>query len=99
MLESPTTVATGHMNVGGFYNITAARARPWSRVQEDPGHCGEILPDLDFVAARAALGQAGQRRQHASGHGRRDMKNEPRLPKVLKSRKASWPTWAAPAAS
>src|SRR5579872_3929945 len=53
MLESATTVATGHLNVGGFYKVTAGQCAPlvtdYKKIQ---AIVEKTLPDLDFVAAR-----------------------------------------------
>src|SRR5205814_1490206 len=53
MLESATTLATGHINVGGFYKVTAGQSAP---VVTDYQKLEEIvhrtLPDLDYVVAR-----------------------------------------------
>src|SRR4051812_43791789 len=53
MLEAATTLSTGHINVAGFYKVTAGQSAP---VVTDYKRLSEIvsktLPDLDFVAPR-----------------------------------------------
>ena len=53
LLESATTLSTGHLNVGGFFKVTAGQSAP---VVTDYKKLAEIvkknLPDLDFIAAR-----------------------------------------------
>src|SRR5581483_4932281 len=50
MLESATTVATGDLNVGGYYKVTAGQSAP---LVTDYGKVKAIvektLPDLEFV--------------------------------------------------
>ena len=53
MLESATTLSTGHLNVGGFYKITAGQSAPlithYDKLVEI---VRKTLPDLDFIAPR-----------------------------------------------
>src|SRR6478752_6223785 len=53
MLESATTLSTGHINVAGFYKVTAGQSAPvvtqFKKLEEI---VKKTLPDLDFVAAR-----------------------------------------------
>src|SRR5580698_6343683 len=53
MLESATTLSTGHLNVGGFYKVTAGQSAPvitqYKKLEEI---VKKTLPDLDFVASR-----------------------------------------------
>lgn len=53
MLESATTLSTGHINVAGFYKVTAGQSGP---VITDYKKLAEIvhktLPDIDYVAPR-----------------------------------------------
>ncbi|HET9594570.1 MAG TPA: FtsX-like permease family protein [Anaeromyxobacteraceae bacterium] len=53
MLESATTLMTGHVNVGGFYKITAGSAAPL--VTDYPRVLEEVrrrVPELDYVTVR-----------------------------------------------
>ena len=89
MLESATTVATGHLNVGGFYKITAGQSAPlvtdYKKIQEV---VKQAVPDLDYVTARGR-GWARLVSDEASmqvGIAGVDMANEPKLPQVIKMR-------------
>jgi putative ABC transport system permease protein len=53
MLESATTLSTGHLNVAGFYKVTAGQSAPvitqYKKLEEI---VKRTLPDLDFIAPR-----------------------------------------------
>jgi len=53
MLESATTLMTGHVNVAGFYKITSGMAAPlvndWPRALAD---ARKLVPELDFATVR-----------------------------------------------
>jgi ABC-type lipoprotein release transport system permease subunit len=53
MLESATTLSTGHINVAGFYKVTAGQSAPvitqYKRMREI---VEKTLPDVDFIAPR-----------------------------------------------
>src|SRR6185503_2423224 len=53
MLESATTLATGHINVAGFYKVTSGQSAPvithYRKLEEI---VKKTLPDLDFIAPR-----------------------------------------------
>src|SRR5580704_13312834 len=53
MLKSATTLSTGHINVAGFYKVTAGQSAP---VITQFGKLEEIarraLPDIDYIAPR-----------------------------------------------
>src|SRR5260370_26384172 len=57
MIETATTVSTGHVNVGGFYKITAGQAAP---VVTDYEKVLEVVrrevPEMDFAEQRAPGG-------------------------------------------
>jgi len=87
MLESATTVATGHLNVGGFYKVTAGQSAPlvidYPKVRSI---IEKTLPDVAFVAPRGRgwarlVSDEGSMQTGIAGV---DLKNEPMLPKVLK---------------
>jgi len=87
MLESATTVATGHLNVGGFYKVTAGQSAPlvidYPKIR---ALIEKTLPDLEFVAPRGRgwarlVSDEGSMQTGIAGV---DLKNEPRLPKVIK---------------
>jgi ABC-type lipoprotein release transport system permease subunit len=87
MLKSATTVATGHINVSGFYKITAGQSAPLvTDYQRIEGIVKKALPDLDFTAPRGRgwsrlVSPEGSMQVGMAGL---DLENEPRLPAVLK---------------
>lgn len=99
MLESATTVATGHLNVGGFYKVTAGQSGPLvTDYKKIEAIIQKTLPDLDFVTARGR-GWARLVSDEASmqvGIAGIELKNEPRLPKVLKMREGKLEDLAKP---
>ncbi len=99
MLESATTVATGHLNVGGFYKVTAGQSAPlvtdYKKIQDI---VEKTLPDLDLVTARGR-GWARLVSDQASmqvGIAGVDMAHEPNLPKVLKMKEGKLEDLAKP---
>jgi putative ABC transport system permease protein len=53
MMESATTLLTGHVNVGGFFKITSGSAAPL--VSDYPrvlAAVREVVPEVDYVAVR-----------------------------------------------
>jgi ABC-type lipoprotein release transport system permease subunit len=53
MLTSATTLSTGHINVAGFYKVTAGQSAPViTGYQKLAEIVRKTLPDLDFVVAR-----------------------------------------------
>jgi ABC-type lipoprotein release transport system permease subunit len=99
MLESATTVATGHINVGGYYKITAGQAAP---LVTDYKAIEKIvlatLPDVTLVTAR---GRGWSRLVSDEGSmqvgmASVDLANEPRLPKVLKMKEGKLADLAKP---
>jgi putative ABC transport system permease protein len=53
LLESATTLSTGHMNIGGFYKVTAGQSAPvvthYKKLREIVEN---TLTDVDYIAAR-----------------------------------------------
>ncbi len=99
MLRSATTVATGHINVGGFYKITAGQSAPlvteYPRIKQI---IKDTLPDLDLVTDRGR-GWARLVSDEANmqvGIAGIDLANEPKLPKVLKITSGSLQDLAKP---
>jgi putative ABC transport system permease protein len=87
MLKSATTVATGHINVSGFYKVTAGQSAPlvtgYKKIQDI---VEKTLPDLDFVAPRGRgwarlVSDQGSMQVGMAGV---DIDHEPGLKKVLK---------------
>lgn len=86
LLESATTLATGHINIAGFYKVTAGQSAP---VVTDYKKLEEIakktLPDLDYMVSRGR-GWAKLVSDTASMQvaiGGLDIKNEPNFGKVV----------------
>ena len=53
MLESATTLSTGHINVAGFYKVTAGQSAPViTRFDKLEEIARRALPDLDYIAPR-----------------------------------------------
>src|SRR6266704_948736 len=53
LLESATTVATGHINVGGFYKVTAGQSAPLvTDYKKIKALVEKTLPDLESVSSR-----------------------------------------------
>jgi putative ABC transport system permease protein len=87
MIESATTLSTGHLNVAGFYKVTAGQSAP---VITDAKRLEEIvkrtLPDLDFVVPRGRgwgrlVGDKGSMQVAVNGI---DIGNEPGFRKVIR---------------
>ena len=53
MMESATTLMTGHVNVGGFYKVTSGNSAPlvsdWQKVLEDTRR---LVPELEYFTVR-----------------------------------------------
>ena len=99
LLEAGTTVATGHINVGGFYKVTSGQSAPlvtdYKKVEDI---VRKTLPDIDFVTARGR-GWARLVSDQASmqaGIAGVEMANEPGLPKVLKMKEGKLEDLAKP---
>jgi ABC-type lipoprotein release transport system permease subunit len=87
MMESATTLMTGHVNVGGFFKITSGSAAPL--VSEYPKVLNEVLPrvpGLNYVAVRTrgfakAVSEVSSMDIVLSGV---DVAQEPDLPRVIR---------------
>src|SRR5258708_5773374 len=86
MIETATTLSSGHLNVGGFFKITAGQAAP---VVTDYRHALEVatksLPEMAFAVERGRgwaklVSDTGSMQV---GLGGVDISQEPRFPKVL----------------
>jgi ABC-type lipoprotein release transport system permease subunit len=87
MLESATTLMTGHINVAGFYKVTAGQSAP---VVTDYKKLMELvkktLPDIDSISPRGRgwsrlVSQGGSLQV---GIGGINLENEPRFKKVFR---------------
>src|ERR1700730_16207547 len=53
MLQSATTLSTGHLNVAGFYKVTAGQSAPViTQYKKLDAIVRRTLPDLDYIDAR-----------------------------------------------
>ena len=86
MIETATTVSTGHVNVGGFYKITAGQAAP---VVTDYAKVLELVkrevPEMDFAVQRGrgwakVVSDTSSEQLGVAGI---DIKNEPKFASVL----------------
>ena len=86
MMESATTLATGHINVAGFYKVTAGQSAPVvTGYRKLLDTVKKTLPDLDFVAPRGR-GWAKMVSDSASMQvaiGGLNIEQEPRFRKVV----------------
>src|SRR5688500_14595271 len=89
MLESATTLMSGHVNIGGFYKVTAGQSAPV--VTEYPKLIEQLrrdVPELDYVSQRGR-GWAKLVSDTGSvqvGVGGIDVESEPGFRKVVQVR-------------
>jgi putative ABC transport system permease protein len=99
MLDSATTVATGDLNVGGFYKVTAGQSAPLvTDYKEVQAIVEKTLPDISFVAARGRgwARLVSDQDSMQVGIAGVDMTNEPNLPKILKLKEGNLADLAKP---
>ena len=86
LLDTATTLTTGHLNVGGFFKVTSGAAGPlvtdYQRIED---LVRKQLPELDFIVHRGRgfgklISDRGSTQAGISGV---DIVNEPRLRTVL----------------
>jgi putative ABC transport system permease protein len=86
LLDTATTLTTGHLNVGGFFKVTSGAAGPlvtdYQRIED---LVRKELPELDFIVHRGRgfgklISDRGSTQAGISGV---DIANEPRLRTVL----------------
>jgi putative ABC transport system permease protein len=86
MLRSATTLSSGHLNVGGFFKVTAGQSAPlvseYAKVVEA---IKKSLPDLDYVVQRGrgwarVVSDTGSLQSGINGL---DIKDEPNFRKVI----------------
>jgi putative ABC transport system permease protein len=87
MLDTATTLSTGHLNVGGFFKVTAGQSAPvvteYEKVLET---VRKAMPEMSYAVARGrgwAKVVSDQGSMQAGINGI-DIKNEPAFKKVLK---------------
>lgn len=99
MLESASTLMTGHVNVGGFFKITSGTAAPlvtdFERVLSD---ARRLAPEIDYVTLRGrgwAKAVSGTSSMDLVLGGV-DVGNEPGLRRVIQVKQGSLDALAAP---
>jgi putative ABC transport system permease protein len=86
LVDTATTLTTGHLNVGGFFKVTSGGAGPLvTDYQKIEDLVQRELPELDFIVHRGRgfgkiISDRGSTQAGLSGV---DIVNEPRLRKVL----------------
>jgi len=99
MLESATTLMTGHVNVGGFFKITSGSAAPlvtdYERVLAETRR---LVPELSYVTVRGrGYGKAVSERSSMDlVLGGVDIENEPQFRKVVQLREGNLDDLARP---
>jgi len=92
MLRSATTLATGHVNVGGFYKVTAGQSAPvvtgYPKIIEQ---LRKDVPELDYVVQRGRgwVKMVSETASQQVGLGGLDIQAEPGLRQVLQMREGS----------
>jgi putative ABC transport system permease protein len=99
MMESATTLMTGHVNVGGFFKITSAATAPlvsgYPKVLEE---VRRSAPEIDYVTVRGrgwakAVSESTSMDLVLAGV---DVREEPTFPKVLRIREGRLEDLAQP---
>jgi ABC-type lipoprotein release transport system permease subunit len=86
MIETATTLSSGHLNVGGFYKVTAGQAAPVvTDYQRALDVATRSLPEMAFAVERGRgwaklVSDTGSMQVGISGI---DIRHEPRFPAVL----------------
>ncbi|HVP60533.1 MAG TPA: FtsX-like permease family protein [Myxococcaceae bacterium] len=99
ILESATTLTTGHVNVGGFFKVTAGQAAPVvTRYREVLQVVRREVPELDYVTQRGRgwaklVSETGSLQ---SGVGGIDIHNEPGFRRVIQVQDGSLDGLAEP---
>ncbi|MBZ4417192.1 FtsX-like permease family protein [Myxococcus sp. RHSTA-1-4] len=92
MLRSATTLATGHVNVGGFYKVTAGQSAPvvtgYPKIIEQ---VRKDVPELDYVVQRGRgwVKVVSEVASAQVGLGGIDVEAEPGIRKVLQMKEGS----------
>ena len=86
LLESATTLSTGHINVAGFYKVTAGQSAPvvtnYKKLLEI---VKKTLPDVDYMVARGRgwAKLVSETRSMQVAIGGLDINNEPKFGRVV----------------
>jgi ABC-type lipoprotein release transport system permease subunit len=87
MINTATTLMTGHINIGGFFKVTSGQSAPVvTNYQKALEVARRTLPEMDFAVARGrgwakAISETGSMQL---GIGGIDIKEEPEFKKVLR---------------
>lgn len=99
MLESATTLGTGHLNVGGFFKVTAGQGGP-ILVDYAPMQAivGAALPNVDYMVARGRgwVKMVSDTGAMQVGVGALDLAREPRFAKAVRVAAGNLADLAAP---
>jgi putative ABC transport system permease protein len=99
ILESATTLMTGHVNVGGFFKVTAGQSAPVvTHYQKIVGLVRANVPELDFVTERGrgwakVVSETSSMQAGVSGI---DIGNEPGFRHVVQVKEGSLDALAEP---
>jgi putative ABC transport system permease protein len=99
MLESATTLMTGHVNVGGFFKVTAGQSAPVvTHYRKVLSIIQATVPELDFVTERGrgwakVVSETGSLQ---AGVGGIDIRNEPGFRRVVQVKEGSLEGLAEP---
>jgi ABC-type lipoprotein release transport system permease subunit len=99
MLESATTLMSGHVNVGGFYKVTAGQSSPVvSHYRELERLVRENVPELDYLTQRGrgwakVVSETGSIQSGVSGI---DIRKEASFRKVVQVQEGSLDALAEP---
>jgi len=87
MIDTATTLSTGHINIGGFFKVTAGQAAPVVTDYKKPLEVArQALPEMAYAVQRGRgwaklVSDTGSMQVGVSGV---DIQQEPRFPSVLK---------------
>lgn len=87
MLDTATTLSTGHLNVGGFFKVTAGQSAPVvTEYEKVLATVRKELPEMSYAVARGrgwakVISDQGSMQAGINGI---DIKNEPDFKKILK---------------
>ncbi|HVR60428.1 MAG TPA: FtsX-like permease family protein [Polyangia bacterium] len=87
MIDTATTLSTGHVNVGGFFKVTAGQAGPFvTEYQKVLDVVKRSVPEMDFAVQRGrgwakAISDTGSQQMGVTGI---DIRNDPKFSQVLR---------------
>jgi putative ABC transport system permease protein len=99
ILESATTLMTGHVNVGGFFKVTAGQSAPVvTHYQKVLDVVRANVPELDFVTERGRgwAKVVSETTTMQAGVGGIDIRNEPGFRRVVQVKEGSLDALAEP---